>query len=195
MLKSTVWISLFFSMALYAHPHIFATAFLSVAFEPSGELVIKNRWVFDELYSAAKVESIGAKKKGEVSKDEALEIERSVVQMAQRFNYYNYLLVGSQFLAANDYKNLVIKREGKNLAVYFDLIFDIKAKDDYTIITLAVKDLSTYIDIDLDINKVKVDAPANIEVEYFTDVLKGLTLFKAFPPTMEGLYLRFRKKP
>lgn len=195
MLKWTLWIPLFFSIALYAHPHIFATAFISVAFETSGELVIKNRWVFDELYSAAKIESIGAKKDGEVSKAEMLDIERSVVQMAQRFNYYNYLLVGTQFMAAKDYKNLVVKKEGKRLVVYFDLSFNLKATDDYTILTLAVRDLSSYIDIDLDISKVEVDAPPNIEVEYFTDVLKGLTLFKAFPPTMEGLYLRFRKKP
>jgi hypothetical protein len=39
-----------------------------------------------------------------------------------------------------------------------------------------------------------VDAPKSLEVEYFSDALDGLTLFKAFRSEIEGLYLRFKKK-
>ena len=69
-----------------------------------------------------------------------------------------------------------------------------KAQKEYTILTFALKDLSNYIQFDLDMKKVKVQAPSNIEVEYFVDVLDGLTMFNAFPPTTEALFLRYREK-
>lgn len=194
MLKPIIWICLFFSVFLYAHPHIFATVFLSVEFESSGEMIIKNRWVFDELYSVAKIDAVDINQDGKLSAEEWYEIERSVVQSAQRFNYYNYLLMGTQFMASNGYKNFEVKKEGASLVIYFDLNFKMKAQKEYTILTFALKDLSNYIQFDLDMNKVKVQAPSNIEVEFFTDVIEGLTLFKAFPPSTEALYLRFREK-
>ena len=194
MLKPIIWICLFFSVFLYAHPHIFANVFVSIEFEPSGEIIIKNRWVFDELYSAAKLDVVDLNEDGKLSAEEWYEIERSVVQSAQRFNYYNYLLVGPKFIASDGYKNFEIKKEGALLVIYFDLNFNLKAQKEYTILTFALKDLSNYIQFDLDMKKVKVQAPSNIEVEYFVDVLEGLTLFKAFPPSTEALYLRFRGK-
>ena len=39
-----------------------------------------------------------------------------------------------------------------------------------------------------------VAAPGTIDVEYFSDSLEGLSLFRAFLPYVEGLYMRFKTK-
>lgn len=38
-----------------------------------------------------------------------------------------------------------------------------------------------------------VDAPDEMDVDFFADNVKGLTLFRAFSSDVQGLYLRFKK--
>ena len=40
---------------------------------------------------------------------------------------------------------------------------------------------------------VHIEAPDEMDVDFFTDDLKGLTLFRAFRSEVQGLYLRFKK--
>lgn len=190
-----VLICLFLAMSLYAHPHIFVTASVSIDFKSSGEMTIKNKWIFDELYSVAQFDFVDEDKDGILSKEERHGIERFVLGSTQRYNYYNYLQLGSQFIASQDgYKNFEIKKEGKFLVVTFDLIFNLELQKDYTVFTYVLKDLANYYQIDIDMEKITVQAPPNIEVEYFIDSIEGLTLFRAFPPSTEGLFLRFKEK-
>ena len=44
-----------------------------------------------------------------------------------------------------------------------------------------------------DMENADVDAPDAMDVEFFPDNLKGLTLFRAFMSDTEGLFLRFKK--
>ena len=61
-------------------------------------------------------------------------------------------------------------------------------------LVVAVADLTNYMLITPDMEQADVDAPDAIDVEFFNDVLKGLTVFRAFSPDLEGLFLRFKKK-
>ena len=61
-------------------------------------------------------------------------------------------------------------------------------------LVVVVADPTNYIQMTTDMENAVVDAPKTIEVEYFSDALEGLTLFKAFRSEIEGLYLRYKKK-
>ena len=61
-------------------------------------------------------------------------------------------------------------------------------------LVIVVADPSNYIQMTSDMENAGVESPDNLEVEYFSDGLDGLSLFKAFRSEIEGLYLRYKKK-
>ena len=72
--------------------------------------------------------------------------------------------------------------------------FSMPVGPDWTMLVVVVSDPSNYIQMTSDMENAEVDSPATIEVEYFSDALDGLTLFRAFRSEIEGLYLRYKKK-
>jgi hypothetical protein len=65
---------------------------------------------------------------------------------------------------------------------------------DYSMLVIVVADPSNYVQVTADMENADVAAPESMDVEYFSDSLEGLSLFRAFLPYVEGLYLRFKKK-
>ena len=84
--------------------------------------------------------------------------------------------------------------KNRRLVLDFVLDFTVPVTNDYTLLVLVVADPSNYVQVTTDMENAEASAPESIDVEYFSDSLEGLSLFKAFLSYVEGLYLRFRKK-
>ena len=101
---------------------------------------------------------------------------------------------GSSFLKVNrirDFKASLVKGR---LALDFVAEFSKPAESDWTMLVVVVADPTNYIQMTSDMENAEVESPDNLEVEYFSDALEGLSLFKAFRSEIEGLYLRYKKK-
>ena len=178
----------------FAHPHVFVDATVKALFDENGFTGIQNRWVYDEIYSSATIASADLNGDGKFSSEELGILESIVFSEAVKSNYFNYIQLGSNFLKADPVRNFKASVKQGRLILDFVVGFSIPAGSDYTMLVIVVADPSNYIQMITDMEKADVSAPENLEVEYFSDSLEGLSLFKAFLPYVEGLYLRYKKK-
>ena len=176
-----------------AHPHVFVDATVVAVFDRNSLVGVKNHWVFDEIYSAATFASADADGNGQLSAKELEQLQNTVLGPLASKNFYNYVLVESDFYATDGIKNFKAEMKKGKLTLDFTVLFSIPAKQDYTMVTIAVDDLTNYIQITTDMENADVDAPDEMDVEFFADDLKGLTMFRAFRTGVQGLYLRFKK--
>ena len=176
-----------------AHPHVFADVTPIAVFDHSGFVGLKNQWVFDEIYSAAILASADQDNDGKISEKEAPSVKNAVLGPIAASNYYNYVVVGTEFQPASGIKDFKASMKNGKLTLNFIVTFPIPAKNDYTMITVAISDPTNYIQVTADMEKADVEAPDEMDVDFFTDDLKGLTLFRAFRSEVQGLYLRFKK--
>ncbi len=177
-----------------AHPHIFADAKVVVLFDEKGFVGIRNRWSFDELYSAAMMSSGDADGDGKISDAESVWFRKAVLDPLQEKNYLNYVQFGASFLKVRKLKDFRASFEGNHLVFYFETEFGLPVSAEYAMLVAVITDLTNYIQINTDMENADVDAPDSIDVEYFSDGLEGLSLFKSFVYGGEGLFLRFKKK-
>lgn len=191
-------IALFLCMAWVApgfcHPHVFVDATIKLLFNQEGLTSVRNHWVFDELYSVAMMSSGDADGNGVISLEENGWFQKSILDPLKPNNYYNYVLRGTDFLKALEIRNFKASLQNQRLVLDFDIFFDCPTSKDYTMLVVVVADPTNYILITSDMESTDVEAPDEMDVEYFDDGLDGLTLFRAFQSNVKGLYLRFRSK-
>ena len=185
---------LFCANALYAHPHVFVDVSVTALFEKSGFVGVHNHWVYDEVYSAAMDASAEKDEAGLYTPQGQKRLEGEILTPLKKMNFYNYLLMGNSFLEAESIRNFKASFVNKKLVLDFDVGFTGGIQTEYTMLVLVVADLSNYILMTADMENSDVSAPDEIDVEYFNDNLKGISLFRGFPSDVEGLYIRYKKK-
>ena len=178
----------------FAHPHVFADVKVKIMYDKAGFCGILNHWVFDEIYSAGMVASVDKNGDGKLSVEEGKGLEAAILDPIAKSNYYNYVQAGSEFLKVLNIKKFKASFVKGKLVLDFVSEFSKPAGADWTMLVVVVGDPSNYIQMTSDMENAEVDSPATLEVEYFSDAIDGLTLFKAFRPEIEGLYLRYKKK-
>lgn len=177
-----------------AHPHVFVDATVKVLFNERGLSGVENRWVYDEVYSMATIASVDADGDGKLSAKESDALRPVVFGEASKANYFNYIQCGSEFLKVEKIRSFKASVENRRLVLDFVLDFTVPVTNDYTLLVLVVADPSNYVQVTTDMENAEASAPESIDVEYFSDSLEGLSLFKAFLSYVEGLYLRFKQK-
>jgi len=178
----------------FAHPHVFVDAKVQVLFNEKGLSGVKNHWVYDEIYSTAMVSSADSDGDGKLSSQEGEILKSSILGEIYRSNYFNYIQFGADFLKAGNIKNFKASVVNRRLALDFVVEFTAPVGADYSMLVIVVADPSNYVQVTCDMEAADVAAPQTIDVEYFSDGLEGLSLFRAFLPYVEGLYLRYKKK-
>lgn len=181
------------AISVYAHPHVFVEATLTVDFNEKGFSGLINHWVYDEMYSVAMMAAVDTDKDGKFSGAELKQLQENILDPIKGDNYYNYVLLESSFLKAGNVKKFAARFDNHRLILDFEVEFVVPVERDYTMIVAVVADPSNYIQVTSDLEKAEVKAPDEIDVEYFNDGLQGLTMFRAFQPDVEGLFLRFKK--
>lgn len=194
--------SLFAAIALLAcsaiaHPHVFIDANVDLVFDENGFVGVKNKWTFDLIYSQAMI-AAGDKNGNGIFEDDELPLYREqIVEAARQYSRFNYVGDGTRFYSPKESENLRVSANAEGrLVVEFLNTFRIPAPSgDYAMLVVATTDPTNYILITTDAENAKVEAPQSIDVEYFVDSLEGLTQFKNFSNSVQGIYVRFQKAP
>ena len=177
-----------------AHPHVFIETTVKAVFDDAGFSAIRNHWVYDELYSSAMMSSGDADGDGKISESENKWFCETILGPLKEFNYFNYVLSGTVFLKVLGRSNFKATFKNNRLVLDFETKFSIPVGSDYTMLVVAIADISNYFQVTADMENADVVGPDSFDIEYFNDGLRGLTLFRAFRSDIEGLYLRFKKK-
>ena len=164
-LSFVLFLTVGFACMAEAHPHVFADVTVKAVFDQNGFTGVQNQWAFDEVFLGP----------------------------LEQNNYYNYVQFGTKFLRAEKIENFSVKMKNGKMVLDFKVAFSVPATSDYTMLVVVVSDITNYIQMTTDMENADVDAPDAMDVEFFPDNLKGLTLFRAFMSDTEGLFLRFKK--
>ncbi len=192
-LSFVLFLTVGFACMAEAHPHVFADVTVKAVFDQNGFTGVQNQWAFDEVYSTAMVASADADGDGKITGKEADRMKALVLGPLEQNNYYNYVQFGTKFLRAEKIENFSVKMKNGKMVLDFKVAFSVPATSDYTMLVVVVSDITNYIQMTTDMENADVDAPDAMDVEFFPDNLKGLTLFRAFMSDTEGLFLRFKK--
>lgn len=176
-----------------AHPHVFADVSVKAVFSQDAFTGVQNRWTFDEVYSAAMFASADENGDGKITGNEIDEVKRLVLDPLQQSGYFNYVTVDSKFLPVKKIGGFSAAMKNGKLVLDFKVEFSIPATSDYTMLVIVISDQTNYIQMTTDMENADVDAPDGLDVEFFPDEVRGLTLFRAFRSDTEGLFLRFKK--
>ena len=177
-----------------AHPHVFIETTVKAVFDDAGFSAIRNHWVYDELYSSAMMSSGDADGDGKISESENKWFCETILGPLKEYNYFNYVQSGTVFLKVLGLSNFKATFKNNRLVLDFETKFSIPVGSDYTMLVVAIADISNYFQVTADMENADVIGPDSFDIEYFNDGLRGLTLFRAFRSDIEGLYLRFKKK-
>lgn len=176
-----------------AHPHVFADVSVKAVFSQDAFTGVQNRWTFDEVYSAAMFASADENGDGKITGNEIDEVKRLVLDPLQQSGYFNYVTVESKFAPAQKIEGFSVAMQNGKLVLDFKVAYSIPATSEYTMLVIVVSDQTNYIQMTTDMENADVDAPDGLDVEFFPDEVRGLTLFRAFRSDTEGLFLRFKK--
>lgn len=178
---------------LHAHPHVLVDVSVTPVFNEAGFAGVKNHWVYEEDFSAMTLAAVDTDKNGLLSAEEQGELQEKLKPLLEKNNYYNYIQISVDFLKAKKMDGFKARMENGRLVVDFFVHFFVPVSKEYAMLTLVVADPANDILITTQMEEARVESPQGIEVEYFADVLEGLTLFRAFRSEVQGLFLRFRK--
>ena len=193
-LKSALVFCLLTAVLAVAHPHVFVDATVKVLFDNGGFVGIENRWVFDEIYSRAMMSSGDADGDGKISTAENDWFRVAILDQLKPNNYYNYVQRGASFMKEEGLKNFRATFQNNRLVLDFVVAFSSAVEADYTMLVVVVDDRTNYIQITTDMENADVEAPDAVDVDFFNDEIKGLSLFTSFRSNIEGLFLRYKKK-
>ena len=130
---------------------------------------------------------------GKITGKEIDEVKKLVLDPLQQSGYFNYVTVDSKFLPVRKIEGFSAAMKNGKLVLDFKVVFSIPATSDYTMLVIVISDQTNYIQMTTDMENADVDAPDGLDVEFFPDEVRGLTLFRAFRSDTEGLFLRFKK--
>lgn len=192
-LKCALIIASLCCLPSFAHDVMSADVSFEVLFDENGLSGVRNHWVFNEEYSAHAVYDVDLNGNGLLDIEEEPLLQKSIVDTLLTANYNNYVLSGARFLEARGVSDFSAKMKSGRLSLDFTVLFSEPAVVDYTMLVVVVSDVHSKIMMDVDTDAAKVLFPKNLDVEYFPDWLKGITMLKAFDSSVRGLFLRFRK--
>lgn len=178
----------------YAHSEVFANVFVKAVFSQDGFVGVENHWTFDEEFSESKLAMVDKNFDGKISQEEGEVLMHDILDNLESRNYCNYVLSGTKFLKEEGIKEFKAEMVNGRLVLNFVVAFSEPSRQDYSMLVVVVDDLSNSVQMISNMEISGVVAPPELDVEYFSDSLSGLTLFRAFRSDVRGLFIRYRSR-
>lgn len=84
--------------AVLAHPHVWVAVETTVVYDKGAVAALKQRWVFDEFYSAMAIEGLDTNNDGVYDRAELAELTKVNIEGLKEFNYFTTARLGEQAL-------------------------------------------------------------------------------------------------
>lgn len=82
-----------------AHPHVWVSVETTVIYDKQTVTGLRQRWLFDELYSAMAAQGLDANGDGILDRGELAELANTNVEGLKEFGYFTFAKLGDQLLA------------------------------------------------------------------------------------------------
>jgi ABC-type uncharacterized transport system substrate-binding protein len=89
--------------AACAHPHVWVTMKSEVVYLPDGSVTgIRHAWTFDDMFSAFATQGIGAKKKGEFTREELAPLAEVNISSIKEYDFFTNAKADGKTVEFND---------------------------------------------------------------------------------------------
>jgi len=105
-----------------AHPHVWVTAETTMLFEQGSVSALRQKWTFDDMYTAMAIQGLDTNKDGVYDRQELTELAQINIEGLKEFEYFTFVKLGDQRLKTKppvDY-HLEHTKDGM-LSLYFTL--------------------------------------------------------------------------
>jgi len=195
MLRITVKAYLFFLGIFFfcptntlSHPHVFVDCTLTFVFDENGFAGIRNRWVFDEMFSEMTINDFDKDTDLSLNPQEVAAIKSGAFSNLKKFNYFNHINIGDQrfevqfvqeFKAEiNVFKDFEGNIAGRNLVYSFFVPCHVSAHHNFKQIRIAVFDEEYYTDIALAPGQVATEGEKDLFIiQYSNGPAHDLTFY------------------
>ncbi len=105
-----------------AHPHVWVVVRSELVFDPDGRISgVRQKWQFDEMYSAFAIQGLG--KNGKPSQDELNALANVNVKQLSEYGYFSYLRASGKQVEYSGVKEATITLDDKkNVTLHFTAV-------------------------------------------------------------------------
>jgi ABC-type uncharacterized transport system substrate-binding protein len=92
-----------------AHPHIWVEVETTIVQERGTFSALKQRWTFDEFYTAGAIDGLDTNKDGKLDSSELAELAKVNMEGLKEFDFFTFATLGGQRLTLGDVKDYLLE--------------------------------------------------------------------------------------
>ncbi len=101
------------------HPHIFIDAELLFVFDDRGLAGVKERWVFDEMFSQSLLVDFDSDNDGKLNKDDVSRLRDIFYENTKEYNYFNIITIDGRKFPIERLNNFTVSIEDNRIVYEF----------------------------------------------------------------------------
>jgi ABC-type uncharacterized transport system substrate-binding protein len=163
---------------LFAHPHMFLDAGVTVRADRQGVQGVVVEWEFDVWFSASIIMDFDFNGDGEFDEYETSEIRDLAFSNLINYNYFTYFTVGNDTIPASDVSEFSVRKNEDRIIYTFFIPFSVPFEGNTAKFSVAVYDKTFFCDVAyMDSQAARYEGPAGFEMDYEIGVDEGITIY------------------
>ena len=107
-----------------AHPHIWVTVETTVLYDKGTFTGLREKWTFDEYYTAYAIEGLDKNHDGIYDREELSELAKVNIEAMNEVGYFTYPVLGGQEVKLKPAQDYWLEHKNGALSLYFTVLFD-----------------------------------------------------------------------
>jgi ABC-type uncharacterized transport system substrate-binding protein len=169
-------------LPVQAHPHVWVTVETTVLYEGGTFTGLRQKWTFDEFYTAMAIEGLDANKDGKYDREELSELAKVNIASLKDFSYFTFPLLAGEPMKLLEPRDYWLEHKDGNLSLHFTLPFAAPVLPKAKGLTFSTYDPSFFIAFDL----AKMENPVRLD----QGSPKGCALQIVIPNAAHALVIR-----
>jgi ABC-type uncharacterized transport system substrate-binding protein len=128
-----------------AHPHMWVTVETTVLYDKGTFTGLREKWTFDEYYTAYAIEGLDKNHDGIYDREELSELAKVNIEAMKEVGYFTYPVLGGQVVKLKPAQDYWLEHKDGALSLYFTLPFDQPILTEANGFAYAVEDPTYYI--------------------------------------------------
>jgi ABC-type uncharacterized transport system substrate-binding protein len=107
-----------------AHPHMWVTVETTLLYDKGAFAGLKEKWTFDEYYTAYAIEGLDKNHDGVYDREELSELAKVNIEAMKEVGYFTYPVVGGKEVKLKATQDYWLEHKNGALSLYFTVLFD-----------------------------------------------------------------------
>ena len=156
---ATIGILMAVMTGVSAHPHMWVTVETTVLYDKGTFTGLREKWTFDEYYTAYAIEGLDKNHDGIYDREELSELAKVNIEAMKEVGYFTYPVLGGQEVKLKPAQDYWLEHKDGVLSLYFTVLFDQPILTEAESFGFAVEDPTFFIAFE----------PANTDPVKFAD--------------------------